>query len=227
MELNSTGAMLALNLINIVYVAWVVSLGKATRRWSLPVAATLLIWLGALHAGLSNHALFPESISGPAFLAVIVAGVGGVAALLFMTPVRKLMLALSQQQLMLLQGIRVWFGATFLMWAVLGVLPTSFGIVDGFTHVGAGFFGLIAAFACAAGVSANARTWFANLFGLTDILIVASTLALVLLPQIGAHHPMMYAVFLPAPLWVCFHLVSMGRLVMDGKGQPTPTLVQA
>lgn len=37
-----------------------------------------------------------------------------------MTPLRKLMLALSQKQLMLLQDIRVWFGATFLMWAVLG-----------------------------------------------------------------------------------------------------------
>lgn len=66
--------------------------------------------------------------------------------------------------------------------------------------MGAGFFGSIAAFACAAGVSASARTWFANLFGLTDILIVASTLALVLLLQIGAHHPMMHAVFLPALL---------------------------
>lgn len=131
-----------------------------------------------------------------------------------MTPVRKLIMALSQQQMMLLQGVRVWFGATFLMWAAQGVLPPTFGIIDGFTHVGAGFFGLIAAFACATGRSANSRTWFANLWGLTDILIVASTLALVLLPTIGAHHPMMYAVFLPAPLWICFHLMSMGRLLM-------------
>lgn len=85
---------------------------------------------------------------GPAFLAVILAGVAGVAgvvALLFLTPLRRLVMALDQQQLMLLQGMRVWFGAAFLMWAALGLLPASFGIVDGFTHVGAGFFGLIAA----------------------------------------------------------------------------------
>ncbi|MCX7218879.1 MAG: hypothetical protein NTY70_08030, partial [Burkholderiales bacterium] len=59
----------------------------------------------------------------------------------------------------------------------------------------------------------NRRAWFANLFGLTDILIVASTLALILLPQIGPHHPMMYAVFLPAPLWLWFHLVSIWKLL--------------
>ncbi|MBK9219772.1 MAG: hypothetical protein IPL70_16070 [Uliginosibacterium sp.] len=38
---------------------------------------------------------------------------------------------------MLLQGIRVFFGATFLMQAS-EVLPQTFGILDGFTHIGAG-----------------------------------------------------------------------------------------
>lgn len=95
----------------------------------------------------------------------------------------------------------------------LGVLPQSFGFLDGFTHIGAGFFVLIAAFSLAAGVNGARRAWFANLFGLADILIVASSLALVLLPQTGPHHPMMYAVFLPAPLWLWFHVVSIAKLV--------------
>jgi hypothetical protein len=107
----------------------------------------------------------------------------------------------------------VFFGGTFLMHASLGVLPQSFGIIDGFTHIGAGFFGLIAAFSLAAGVNGARRAWFANLFGLAGILIVASSLALALLPQIGPHHPMMYAVFLPAPLWLWFHVVSIAKLV--------------
>ncbi len=218
MELGSTGVALALNLINIGYVAWVLGASDATRRWRLPVALVMLAWLGGLHVGLSRQALFPATISGPAFLAVIVAGVGAVAALLFLTPVSGLMRALSLAQLQLLQGIRVWFGAAFLVWAVLGVLPTTFGVIDGVTHVGAGFLGLMAAFSCAAGATAKARVWFATLFGLVDILTVASTLALVLLPQIGSHHPMMYAVFLPAPLWLCLHLVSMDRLMQGAMG---------
>lgn len=217
MQLETTGAMLALNAINIVYVSWVLSLRADSRRWSLPVAAAMLLWLAALHIGLSTGSMFAPEISGLAFLAVILAAVAGVAALLFLTPLRLLMAALSQQQLMLLQGVRVWFGAVFLMWAAQGLLPPSFGIVDGFTHVGAGFFGLIAAHACASGHAARARTWFATLFGMADILVVAGTLALVLLPQIGVHHPMMYAVFLPAPLWLCAHLASLRRLVRSGE----------
>lgn len=219
MELGSTGVALALNLINIGYVAWVLGASDATRRWRLPVVLVMLAWLGALHVGLSRQALFPAAISGPAFLAVIVVGVGAVAALLFLTPVRGLTRALSLAQLQSLQGIRVWFGTAFLVWAVLGVLPTTFGVIDGVTHVGAGFLGLMAAIACAAGAAARTRVWFANLFGLLDILTVAATLALVLLPQIGAHHPMMYAVFLPAPLWLCLHLVSIERLLRGAVGE--------
>jgi len=99
------------------------------------------------------------------------------------------------------------------MQASLGVLPKTFGILDGFTHIGAGFFGLIAAFSCAASIQGARRAWFANIFGLADILIVAGSLALVLLPQIGPHHSMMYAVFLPAPLWLWFHLISIWKLL--------------
>jgi hypothetical protein len=122
-------------------------------------------------------------------------------------------LGLDQRQLLLLQGIRVWFGAAFLMQASLGILPKEFGIVDGFTHVGAGFFGLVAAFSISSDLQGARLAWFANLWGLIDILIVASTLALVLLPRIGPHHSMMYAVFLPAPLWLWFHVISIWKLV--------------
>jgi hypothetical protein len=214
LNISSTSIMLGLDVLMIVYTLWALSIFKPIGKLGMGIAAGMLVWLGVLHLALSSESLFPKDISGIAFLAIIFAGVGLVGGLLFLIPsIRNLLLNLDQRQLMLLQGIRAFFGGTFLMFASLGVLPQGFGIIDGFTHIGAGFFGLIAAFSLASGVQGNRRAWFANIFGLTDILIVASTLALILLPQIGPHHPMMYAVFLPAPLWLWFHLVSIWKLL--------------
>lgn len=219
-NISTTAIMLGLDLLMIIYTLWALSIfkpiGKSGKlgKLGLGIGLGMLAWLGVLHLGLSSESLFAKDISGIAFLIIIFAGVGLVGALLFVVPsLRKLLLGLDQRQLMLLQGVRAFFGGTFLMFASLGVLPQGFGIIDGFTHIGAGFFGLIAAFSVAAGVDGNRRAWFANIFGLTDILIVASTLALILLPKIGPHHGMMYAVFLPAPLWLWFHLVSIWKLV--------------
>ena len=205
----------------IVYTLWVISLGRANGKLSMGLAAGMLAWLLVLHIGLSTQSLFPASVSGPIFLIIVVLAVGSVGALLFLVPtVRRTLLALDQRQLLLMQGIRVVFGANFLMQASLGALPTAFGIIDGWTHIFAGFLGLVAAFSLATGIDGNRRAWFANLFGIADILAVASTLSLVLLPTLGPHHPMMYAVFLPAPLWLWFHLVSIWKLV--GQQPPTP-----
>jgi hypothetical protein len=213
-EISPTWTMVGLDILMIVYTLWALSLAKPLGEIRGLVGIPLLIWLGILHIGLSNQSLFAHDISGIAFLAVICLAVGAVGALLLLIPpVRNLLLGLDQRQLMLLQGIRVFFGATFLMQAGTGVLPQGFGILDGYTHIGAGFFGLIAAFSVAAGIQGARRAWFANIFGLVDILVVASSLALVLLPQIGPHHSMMYAVFLPAPLWLWFHLISIWKLV--------------
>lgn len=219
--------MIGLDSLMIVYTLWVITAFNTIGTLRFGIAAAMLIWLALLHLALSNQWLFPASISGIAFLFVIVVGVGLVGAVLFLVPnVRRVLLGLDQRQLLLLQGIRVFFGAAFLMQTSLGVLPMTFGILDGFTHIGAGFFGLIAAFSVAANVQSNRRAWFANLFGLADILIVASSLALILLPQIGPHHSMMYAVFLPAPLWVWFHLVSIWKLLAHRNHRATSVVGQ-
>jgi hypothetical protein len=217
--------MIGLDILMVIYTLWALSLAKPVGRTGVVIGTSLLAWLVALHWGLSNRSIFPQDISGTAFLVMIFAAVGLVGAvLLLIPPLRHLLLDLDQRQLLLLQGIRVFFGATFLMQAGLGVLPHAFGTLDGFTHIGAGFFGLIAAFSVAAGVQGSRRAWFANLFGLADILVVASSLALVLLPQIGPHHSMMYAVFLPAPLWLWFHLISIWKLIRveNRVAQPAP-----
>lgn len=219
-NISSAWTMIGLDVLMIVYTLWALSVLKPIGKIGVGIAVGMLAWLGLLHLGLSSESLFPKDISGIAFLAVIFAGVGLVGAVLLLIPsIRNLLLSLDQRQLLLLQGIRVFFGATFLMQASIGVLPKGFGIIDGYTHIGAGFFGLVAAFSVAAGVQGRRRAWFANIFGLADILIVASSLALVLLPEIGPHHSMMYAVFLPAPLWLWFHLVSIWKLVRNEENE--------
>ena len=213
-NISSASIMIGLNLIMMIYTLWALALFKPIGKIGVTIAAAMLLWLGALHYGLSTESLFAHDISGVVFLILIFAGVVFVGAMLLLIPsIRRLLLSLEQRQLLLLQGVRVFFGATFLMQASTGALPQGFGIIDGYTHIGAGFFGLIAAFSVAAGVQGRRRAWFANIFGLADILIVAGSLALILLPQIGPHHSMMYAVFLPAPLWLWFHLVSIWKLL--------------
>lgn len=205
---------IGLDLLMIVYTTWILSTSRPLGKSGWSLAGAMLAWLALLHAGLSSRALFPESIGGPAFLAIIFGAVGLVGALLLFVPAARDRLAgLDASRLLLLQGVRVLFGAAFLVQASTGELPAAFGILDGITHAGAGFFGLVAAWALAAGESGRRRAWFANVFGLADILVVATTLALVLLPEIGPHHGMMYAVFLPAPLWFWFHVLSMRQLL--------------
>jgi len=215
--LNTNWLMIGLDILMIAYTLRVISLSPGRK----PLAATgtaLLIWLILLHTGLSNQAIFPEDISGIGFLAVIFLAVGVVGVLLLGIPaLRKMLFDLSQAQLLLLQGIRVFFGASFLTQASLGNMPLLFGIVDGWMHICAGFLGLSAAFMRIHRPASVKYLWFANLFGMADILIVASTLSLLILVDITPHGSMMYAVFLPAPLWLWFHLISIYRLT--GRGQ--------
>lgn len=226
MQISPSLTMIFLDLVMIVYTFWTLSFNRPSGSKRVGFFVVMLVWLGFLHLGLSQQMFFPDDISGLAFLSAIFAGVVSAGVLLLLVPgVRKILLGMDQRQLMLAQGIRVFFGATFLMQASTGVLPQAFGIVDGFTHISAGFFGLIAAFSVAAGVQGRRRAWFANIFGLVDILVVASSLALVLLPKIGPHHPMMYAVFLPAPLWFWFHIVSIWKLLRAN--EPVAQLAQA
>lgn len=205
--------MIGLDLLMITYTLWVVSLSN-NNRFHFGIGAALVTWLITLHFGLSTHSLFSENISGPQFLTVIVIAVGLVGALLLCIPViRKTLLGLTQQQLLLLQGVRVFFGAAFLTQASVGTMPLVFGIIDGWSHIAAGFLGLTAAFSYSINTHAARRAWFANLWGLLDILVVASTLSLLILPDITPHGSMMYAVFLPAPLWLWFHLISIYKLI--------------
>ncbi|MDJ0709547.1 MAG: hypothetical protein QNJ14_04105 [Woeseiaceae bacterium] len=219
-----TPAMLALDALMVIYTLWVLSLNRETNKARGLIAAGMFGWMAVLFGIFSTQSLFPADISSVSFYAAILTGVAVFGALLFgVRPIREYVMSLDQRQLMMIQGIRVYFGATFLIQGGLGLLPATFGLIDGLTHISAGFFGLVAAFAVAAGTQARRRAWFANAFGLGDILIVATSLAFVLLKDIGPHHPMMYAVFLPAPLWLWAHVVSIYKLITEREDTVTRT----
>lgn len=212
--LSSAWFAIFLDVMMIIYTLWVVSLGDVRGKLPIGIGFGMLAWLVLLHLGLSTKSIFPENISGLSFLIIIFVAVGLMGCILFFVDsLRQQLLALNQRQLLLMQGVRVFFGANFLMQASLGGLPLTFGILDGWTHIAAGFLGLIAAFSLANSSNGIRRAWFANIFGIVDILVVASTLALVLLPTLTPHHNMMYAVFLPALLWLWFHVVSIWKLL--------------
>jgi hypothetical protein len=206
--------MIALDLTMIGYTYWLLARAEADRAVRNSVAAGLVALLAPLYLLFSPDGAMPRTMSGPPFLLLVVAYVGLAGGVMLGVPaIRRTMLSLDHTTLLLPQGIRVFFGAGFLMQAATGVLPRTFGILDGFTHVGAGFFGLLAAALVAARPDRKGVVWFANVFGVADILVVASTLALVLLPEITPRHPMMFAVFLPAPIWAWLHVFSIAKLV--------------
>jgi len=186
--------------------------GGAPTRVIQGALGALVVWLAVLHGIIATQSLVPANISGIGFLMIIFAGVGVFGAGIFATPVGRALMNLKQEDLMLAQGIRVFFGAGFLLQAAIGLLPQTFGIIDGFTHVTAGFLGLIAAVVATRAPNDQRTVLFANAFGLIDILVVASSIALILLPVMTPFHPMMYAVFLPAPIWLWLHVVSLAKL---------------
>ena len=212
-DIFGTPVMLALDATFVLYTLWALGLRRSGGRSAIVAAGVSIAWIATLHAVISTGTVVPSDIAALPFYSIILLGVAAVGALIFLVkPVRELLLGLDQQQLMLLQGIRVYFGAAFLIQGGLGLLPPAFGLIDGVSHISAGFLALLAAVA-----PSLRRLWVANAFGVADILVVATSLAFVLLESIGPHHPMMYAVFLPAPFWLWFHVVSIWKLLAQDR----------
>lgn len=202
---NSRVVMLGLDVVALVTTLALFRVRGVRWRGLAITGALALGWLLLMHA-LARDSLVPEQLSTPAFLGLVVLGVAVAGGLLWFA--KGAVALLTDADLLRLQGVRLLFGATFFIQALVGALPRQFGLIDGVTHMLAGALGLWAARS-----SLRGAAWLANLFGIVDIVVVLSTLSVVLLPEITARHPMMYAVFGPAPFWAWWHVLSLGRLL--------------
>jgi hypothetical protein len=117
----AVGFAIFLDITMIIYTLWVISLEDKSGSLSASMGIGMLFWLALLHFGLTTKNIFPSNMGGTAFLLIVFTAVGAVGALLLLVPtIRQRLLALNQKQLLLMQGIRVFFGANFLMQASLG-----------------------------------------------------------------------------------------------------------
>ena len=123
---------------------------------------------------------------------------------------------MSQENLQIVQGLRVFVASVFLVEGVLDVIPGWFSIMDGFLHVTSGFLAMLAAIM----VLKNHRKqkhflWLANLVGVADIVIIVSGISLVVWNDIGPFHNMQYVVFYTGVLLLWFHLISILKLLKE------------
>lgn len=177
------------------------------------VATVLLLWQGFLLWRLSSGSLFAYDISSVAFCLTLFGFVALVCGVVFFVkPLREVLLRLPYESLLLPQGLRVFFGAGFLVEGVLGQLPKGFSIADGIFHILSAFLALKSGLLYAQRKDNLGEVWFANLFGLTDIVIVALGIPFALIAQVGPNHNMMYAAFFAAPIFVTFHFISILKL---------------
>ena len=157
--------------------------------------------------------MFTPALGGVALFVLLLVGVAAVTGLMFATPLRTYLMTMPYELLLVPQGLRAFFGAGFLVEGALGVMPGGFAIADGITHITAAFLALMAAFVYGKGYAYRFGGWFANLFGLLDIVVVEAGNAFYQLHEIGPHHNVMYAAFFAAPLFIGLHVVAVVRLL--------------
>ncbi len=190
----------------------------ASLRLRFVLGMIFAAWITLLYLGIEGKWLFPSDIGNTTFFIIVLIGATTVtAAMLLIGPLKKYLFATSQEILLLLQGLRMFLGAGWLIEATLGIMPPYFGIADGVTHITAAFLAMKAAILCVRGEHNRGGIWFANIFGLLDIVVVATGIAFVLLQDIGPYHNVMYAVFFAAPLFIGLHVVSMLKLIQARK----------
>ena len=178
------------------------------------VGVTFILWNVFLIWRLSAGQLFSPDISPVIFAISLFGFVGVVCAVALSIPsLRETLASVDYDSLLIPQGMRMFFGAGFLIEGVLTQLPQTFSILDGLFHITSAFLALKSGLLWAQRKDNKGEIWFANLFGLIDIIIVALGIPFSLLAQVGPNHNMMYAAFFAAPLFVLFHVFSLAKLM--------------
>ena len=211
--LLTTAYIMAMNTVLAVLIIVLLRLNGASRRMLLTTGAVLVAWMTGLLALVTTGSLFPQDLTEIQLFVVLILGVGVVTSVMFTAPVRRHLFSIPFEMLLVPQGLRVFFGAGFLIEGVLGVMPAAFGIADGITHIAAAVLALMTAIVYAKGYDYRFGAWFASIFGLVDIALVAGGISFFLLPEIGPHHNVMLAALFAAPIFIGLHVVAIARLV--------------
>lgn len=201
--LNSILAFVFLSLLEI---------GGAKKSTIILTGIISCVYIFLEHWGIGGGNIFPSDLSGSTFYAIILIGAILGLGLLYLT-VRKPFLRLPQEYLHMTQGLRVFVSAGFFTEAALGIIPLEFGIMDGFLHAASAFSALIAATL----VVKNSRIkntvlWIANIIGITDILIIITSICFWVWEDIGPNHNMQYVVFFGGVIFLWLHFVSIYKL---------------
>ncbi|NOY83956.1 MAG: hypothetical protein GXO96_03865, partial [Nitrospirae bacterium] len=137
----------------------------ASKKVMLILSGILSLWLFTV-IQVTAIDFFPTSKIG--FLIAILGFAMSITLITLLSPLRKSLLKVPQEFLLMPQGLRVFFGAGFLVEASLGIIPTGFGILDGVTHITAGFYALFAAILLRSRWASRRIIFTSNLFGLLD-----------------------------------------------------------
>ena len=167
-------------------------------------------WLLAVVILFEFLKILPEDLSSITLFFIVLIGVG-TSGLLFY-PVRKELLSLPQELLLLPQAFRMFFGAGFIVEAVFDIMPSGYGVIDGILHITTAFLATTLAIYIARGCACTKSLILVNLFGLLDIVIVAAGIAFMILPEIGTGHNVFLAVFFAAPIFIWLHLFSLWKV---------------
>ena len=216
--LASTYWVIGVNLIFLLATIWLLKTGRATQTTKWVFGLVSLTWILFIHFIFSGKLLIPTDISGAAFYALTLSSATLVLVFFYFSPLKKVFDNIPQENIQIVQGLRVFVAAGFLMEGVLNVIPGWFSIMDGFLHVTSGFLALIAAIAVVKNQgSKNQLLWLANIVGVLDIVIIVSSICFVVWNDLGPFHNMQYVVFYTGVLLLWFHFVSISKLIKSNK----------
>jgi len=211
--LVTTYYVLAFNSILAVVLLLLLKVGKATKKTIAITGIVSFLYIYLEHWGIGGENIFSESISGTTYFIIILIGATLGVSLLYLT-LRKSFFNLSQEHLQMTQGLRIFVSAGFFTEAALGIIPLNFGIMDGFMHAVSAFIALIAATLFVKNSPLKNRVlWIANIIGVTDILIIVTSICFFVWEDIGPNHNMQYVVFFGGVVFLWIHFVSISKLL--------------
>lgn len=216
--LATTYWVIGVNILFLIATLWLLKIGKATRTTKTVFGIASFVWIVFIHIVFSKKLLIPIDISGIAFYVLTLSSATLVLTFFYFSPLKKVFEYISQDQIQMVQGLRVFVASGFLVEGVLNVIPAWFSIMDGFLHVTSGFLALIAAIAVVKNqTNKNQLLWLANIVGIADIVIIVTSISLIVWKDLGAFHNMQYVVFYTGVLLLWFHFVSISKLLKSNK----------